>query len=269
MIHNPVIDSLMQRKSVRRYTTDQPTDEVLETIVRAGQQAPFAYQLGSVLLSRDIKANPFNAPLYFIICVDVHRFEQIMHRRGWETGANDLSLMVLGIQDASLMAQNMVTAAESLGMGSCFLGAIPYQSKKIIEKFHLPPRVFPLVGLAMGYPAEERPVRPRYPLAFHLFEDRYPEFDQETIQEAMRVMDEGYLAQNYYQRVNYMIPLQDTRPETYNFDTYSWTEHISRKIGLWQKSIREINAIFRRCGFKISASEREKPNQPETIIKPT
>jgi nitroreductase len=255
MIHNAVIDSLMQRKSVRKYADQQPNEEVVETVVRAGQQAPFAYQLGSVLLSRKREKNPFRAPLYFTICVDVHRFEVIMRQRGWETGANDLSLMLLGIQDASLMAQNMVTAAESLGMGSCFLGAVPYQAKKIIEEYHLPPRVLPLVGLAMGYPAEERPVRPRYPLAFHLFEDRYPDFSEETVQDAMNVMDEGYLAQEYYRRANYMIPLQDTRPETYTFETYSWTEHISRKIGLWQTSTKEITSIFRRCGFNISAEK--------------
>lgn len=251
MISNPVVDALMQRKSIRSYLPEQPTPEVIETIVRAGQQAPFAYQLGSLLLSRQTESNPFKAPLYFIVCVDLHRFELIMAKRGWKTGANDLSLMVLGIQDAALMAQNMVTAAESLGLGSCFLGAIPYQSKQIIESFHLPKRVFPLVGLAMGYPANNPPVRPRYPLYFQLFENRYSDLDDAQIEEAMKVMDEGYLAQDYYIKANYMIPLEDGRPETYTFENYSWTEHISRKIGLWQKTPQTILAAFKRCGFKI------------------
>src|SRR5512146_955497 len=135
MIHNPVVDAMMQRKSIRKYTDQQPTDEVIETIVRAGQQAPFAYQLGSVLLCRDRQANPFHAPLLFTICVDLHRFERIMAKRGWKTGSNDLSLMVLGIQDASLMAENMVMAAESLGLGSCFLGAWPYHARKIRDEY--------------------------------------------------------------------------------------------------------------------------------------
>ena len=249
MIHNPVIDQMLQRKSIRHYTAEQPSDEVIETIVRAGQQAPFAYQLGSLLLSRDASTNPFHAPLLFTVCVDVQRFERIMAQRGWEMGSNDLSIMLLGIQDAALMAENMVIAAESLGLGSCFLGAVPYQSKKIIAKYKLPCRVFPLVGLAMGYPAEDPPTRPRYPLEFSLFEDKYPEFDDETIQQAMQVMDQGYLAQDYYRKANYIIPLDDQRPETYTFDTYSWTEHISRKLGLWQRSRRSILAAFRRCGF--------------------
>lgn len=251
MIHNQVIDQMLQRKSIRKYTEQMPSDEVIETIVRAGQQAPFAYQLGSLLMRRDVKKNPFHAPILFIVCVDAHRFERIMAQRGWEIASNDLSLMVIGIQDAALMAENMVMAAESLGLGSCFLGAIPYQSKQIVEEFKLPPRVFPLVGLTMGYPAESPPPRPRYPLNFTLFENQYPDFDEQATQDAMDIMDEGYLAQDYYRKANYMIPLKGERQETFTFETYSWTEHISRKLGLWQRSPRTILAAFKRCGFRI------------------
>jgi nitroreductase len=255
MLHNSTIDLMLNRKSIRHYTAQQPSDEVIQTIVRAGQQAPFAYQLGSLLLSRDAKKNPFHAPLYFIVCVDSHRFECIMSQRNWQIAVNDLSLLVLGIQDAALMAENMVIAGESLGLGSCFLGGVPYNSKAIIEQYKLPERVFPLVGLTMGYPGEVATPRPRYPLEFSLFEDQYPEFDPAAIQAAMRVMDEGYLAQDYYRQANYIIPLEGNRPETYTFDNYSWTEHISRKLGLWQKSARSILAVFKRCGFKISSGK--------------
>jgi FMN reductase (NADPH) len=251
MIHNPVIDTMLQRKSIRKYTAEQPSDEVIETIVRAGQQAPFAFQSGSLLLSRDRKHNPFSAPLLFTICVDIHRFELIMAQRGWETSCNDLFIMVLGIQDAALMAENMVIAAESLGMGSCFLGAWPFYAKKLKKQYQIPERVFPLVGLAMGYPAEDSPVRPRYPLEYHLFENEYPDFDEKKIQHAMQVMDEGYLAQDYYRNQNTMIPLNGKREETYTFDNYSWTEHISRKLGLWSRSPRSILAAFKTCGFKL------------------
>ena len=61
--------------------------------------------------------------------MDMHRFELIMAKRGWKVAANDLSILNLGIQDATLMAENMVIAAESLGLGSCFLGAWPYMAK--------------------------------------------------------------------------------------------------------------------------------------------
>lgn len=254
MQHNPIIDTILQRKSIRQYSSEQPSDETLETIVRAGQQAPFAYQLCSLLLSRHTDENPFHAPWFFIVCVDSHRFERIMALRGWKLASNDLSLMVIGIQDAALMAQNMVIAAESLGLGSCFLGGIPYDAEKIIQQFNLPPRVFPLVGLTMGYSAKNPPIRPRYPLSFTLFEDQYPELTDEMVQTAMHEMDDGYLAQDYYRKANYMIPLDDGRPETFTFDNYSWTEHISRKLGLWQRSPSRILTAFQACGFNIPYS---------------
>lgn len=249
MPNNPVIETMMNRKSIREYTRESPSDEVITTIVRAGQQAPFAYQLCSLLLSRKQDRNPFGAPLLFTICVDSHRFERIMAKRNWRMAQNDTSLLLFGIQDAALMAENMVIAAESLGLGSCFLGGAPYRAGAIIEEYKLPTRVFPLVQLAMGYPAENPPTRPRYPLDFSLFEDEYPELDDERVERAMAVMDEGYLAQDYYRRANYQIPLEGDREETFTFEDYSWTEHISRKVGLWLTSPDELLEPLARCGF--------------------
>ena len=175
-----------------------------------------------------------------------------MARRDWQMIQSDLSLLLFGIQDASLMAENMVIAAESLGLGSCFLGDTPYRSKEIVEEYELPRGVFPLVQLVMGYPAEDPPPRPRYPLDFVLFEDTYPSFSPEQIEEAMKVMDEGYLSQDYYRNVNYMIPLEGEREETFTFDDYSWTEHISRKWGQWLPSLDDLCDQLESCGFSIT-----------------
>lgn len=251
MKSNPVLTSLLQRSSVRRYTDEEPLDEVIESVVCAGQQAPFAYQLYSVLLSRRKESNPFGAPVLFTICVDAHKLECIMKRRGWQMATNDLTLLLFGIQDAAYMAQNMVAAAESLGLGSCFLGSAPYRADEIIKEFSLPKRVFPLVQLTMGYPAEPEMPRPRYPLAFTLFEDSYPVFDEEAIQAAMKEMDEGYLGYEYYRKAAVQIELENGREETHSPSTYSWTEHISRKAGQWHPSSEEICEQLKKCGFSL------------------
>lgn len=248
---NPVIQAMLHRKSIRRYTEDPVPNDLLETIVRAGQQAPFAYQLGSLLLSRNRERHPFRAPLLFTICVDSHRHEAIMAKRGWQMVQNDVSLLIFGIQDASLLAENMVIAAESLGLGSCFLGGAPYIAESIIQQYRLPRRVFPLVQLAMGYPAEDPPPRPRYPLRFALYEDQYPEFTDEMVEEAQATMDEGYLAQDYYRRLTAMLPLEGDREETFTYDDYSWTEHISRKTGQWLADLEEIRGPLEACGFSL------------------
>lgn len=256
MKSNPVIETLLAHKSIRKYTDEMPSDEIVETIVRAGQQAPFAYQYYSLLLSRDKKHNPFKAPLLFTICVDSHKFELIMAKRNWKMASNDLSLLLLGIQDAAYMAENMVIAARSLGLGSCFLGAAPYRAERIAEEYELPKRVFPLVQLAMGCPAEDPPTRPRYPLEFMLFEDKYPELDDKTVSKAMKQMDEGYLAQDYYRKRRGKIPLTVDREETFTYDDYSWTEHISRKLGQWNSDPRELLEQLEKRGFSLTGRKK-------------
>lgn len=254
---NPIIEAMLNRKSIRRYKAEQPSDQELETVARAGQQAPFAYQLCSLLLSRKRERNPFKAPWLFTVCVDSHRMELVMARRNWKMVSNDLSLLLFGIQDAALMAENMVIAAESLGLGSCFLGSAPYRAEHIIREYKLPPRVFPLVQLTMGYPDEDPPPRPRYPLEFALFEDEYPELDEQAVNQAMAVMDEGYLAQDYYRRAGVQISLTGGREETFTFDDYSWTEHISRKTGQWHASARELLEQMARCGFDVAGASTD------------
>lgn len=257
MIHNSVIDTMMARKSIRKYTDQVPSDEVIETIVRAGQQAPFAGQLSSLILTRQGKI-PFGAPLLFTICVDYYRLEKIMLKRNWKTVTNDLSLLVFGMQDASLMGENMVIAAESLGLGSCYLGMAPYVAGKLAEKHKLPKHVFPLVQLVIGYPDENPPPRPRYPLDFVLFEEEYPEITDEKMTEAMQVMDNGYRSQDYYKKLDAKISLEGERKETFDYTNYGWTEHMSRKWGQWFGSPRDILAEFEKCGFYLT-----KENKPE------
>lgn len=249
-MNNETIDVMMNHKSVRKYMKRQPGKKKLDMIFRAGQQAPFASQAYSVLLSRNSARNMFHAPWQFIICVDLHKFELIMKKRGWETVMNDLFLLILSMQDGAYMAQNMVIAGRSLGLGSCYLGYVPYMADSIAKQYKLPQRVFPFVGLTMGYPAEKEPVRPRYPKEFALIEGAYPEFSDKTIEKAIKQMDEGYLEQDYYRKLKARIKLPDSMKEKYTYDDYSWTEHISRKWGLWSDDLDELKTIMRHRGFR-------------------
>ena len=254
MIKNNIIDTLMNRKSIREYTKQKPTEEEIETLARAAQQAPFAGQMCSLLLKRGPAKSTLNAPLLFTICFDMHKLEKIMLKRGWSTGSCDLSLLLFGLQDAVLMSENLVIAAESLGMGSCFIGSAPYQAKKIIKEYKLPKRVFPIVQLTVGFPDEDPPTRPRYPLDYFLFEDKYPALTDAMIDRAMKIMDDGYLAQDYYINANYMVPLENNREETFTFDNYSWTEHMSRKWGQWTPSPKDLLEELKACGFDLNSS---------------
>jgi FMN reductase (NADPH) len=259
MKSNPVIEKMLEHKSIRQYSDKTPSYEIIETIIRAGQQAPFAYQGYSVLLSRNRKRNPFHAPLLFTICIDYHKFGLIMKSRKWTLASNDLTLLLFGIQDAAYMAQNMVVAGRSLGLGSCFLGSVMYRADKIAEEYKLPQKVFPFVQLVMGYPAEDPPPRPRYPIVFTLFENQYPKLEKTIIRKAMHQMDTGYLAQNYYRKARLRIPLEGKRKETFTFDDYSWTEHISRKIGQWDPDPKTMLEQLKKRGFIICKERAKKP----------
>jgi len=249
---NPILRALLDRKSVRRYKPEMPPAEVVEAVVRAGQQAPFAAQMGSMLLSRDGEKHPFRAPLLFTVLVDVHRLERVLAARGWTRKTCDLAILLFGIQDAAYMAENMVIAAEALGLGSCFLGMAPFRAADLKTEYGLPDRVFPLVQLTMGYPAEDSPPRPRYPLPFALYEGRYPEDDGEALAEAMATMDQGYLAQDYYRKAGYMVKLEGERKEAHTFATYGWTEHMGRKWGQWLSDPEAVLAQLRACGFDLT-----------------
>jgi FMN reductase (NADPH) len=251
---NIIVDRMLQRRSVRKFTAQKPGDEVIDAIVRAGQQAPFAGQLASMILSRK-KKQPFGAPLMFTFLLDLHRMELVMARRGWKMVSCDLAMLFFAMQDASLMAENMVIAAESFGLGSCFLGNAPFVADKLRRLYRLPEHTFPLVHLVMGYPDEQLPPRPRYPRRFACFEETYPELTEEMVTEAMQVMDEGYLAQDYYKKDKLMIKLEHGKKETYTFQDYSWTEHISRKWGQWNRDPQELVKQLKACGFDLAVKK--------------
>lgn len=257
MKENAVIETILQHKSIRKYKEKSPTDEEIHTIVKVGQQAPFASQLYSILLSREAEKHPYDAPLLFTICIDVHKLECMMEQRNWERITNDLTLLMFGIQDAAYMAQNMVTAAESLGLGTCFLGSAMNEATEIAKEYDLPPLVFPLVQLVMGYPAEDPPTRPRYPMDFVLFENSYPELSEDQIRKAMRQMDEGYLDQEYYRKLDAKIPLKGDKEDSYTYGEYSWTEHISRKWGQWFSSLTPLVEQLKQRGFHICPQDED------------
>jgi len=207
----------------------------------------------SLLLKRKAPKAPFKAPLLFTVCIDIHKLEMIMRKRGWETGSCDLALFQFGVQDAVLMAENLVIAAESLGMGSCFIGDPPYRAGKIRDEYRLPERVFPIVQLVVGFPDENPPTRPRYPMEYFLFEDQYPELTEAMIDRAIEVMDRGYLAQDYYRKADYMVPLEQGKKETFTFERYSWTEHMSRKWGQWTRNPDRLIEGLKECGFDLTS----------------
>jgi nitroreductase len=238
---NDVINAIMSHASIRQFTAEDVSDELITQIARAGQQAPFTGQMYNCIFTRDRAKRErlaelfgplvLRGPVFMLYCLDYRKLEKFIASKGRENKANDMMMLFLGIQDAAYYAQNMCLAAESLGLGTVMLGAAPNLSAELSEIFVLPDRVFPVVGLVMGWPAEKPAPRPRIPTKFVLNKDTYHDLTEEDVAEAMSVMDAGLIREGYYARMNAKIPKPESEEgeDTVDYTKYGWSEHISRK----------------------------------------
>lgn len=249
-IHQNLFELLNSRASVRSYLDKPLPDELITKIVAAGQRAPFSAQTTSIILTRQRQNIPWNAPVFLIFCLDHHRQERIMARKGWEMKSHPLWRLILGIEDAVLCASYVDLAAQAEGLGTCFIGGLPEDAEALRALHRMPPKVFPLFGLCVGYPTETPSPRPRYPVKAVLHDEVYSLTDEE-LEQAMKMMDQGYLAQDYYRKLNAMVPPPDGSPENLTFETYSWCEHIARKWAKYHLDPERILTALQEAGFDL------------------
>lgn len=120
------------------------------------------------------------APHLFIFVVDLCRNKHIVEESGLEKHfADSMDLFFQGFSDACISAQNMVVAAQSMGLGICYLGSILNDPTTICDLLHLPTLTFPVVGLVLGVPdGSVTCQKPRLDTHFRVFENSYEEFDE-------------------------------------------------------------------------------------------
>ena len=198
MNQNRVIEQLFARKSVRAFADRPIPSEERELILRAAMEAPTAgnQQLYTIIdvtdpakkdrLAESCDHQPFiaQAPLVLVFCADCRKWLSAYVEAGCtprKPGAGDL---MLAVTDAAIAAQNAVTAAWSLGIGSCYIGDIMEQRETQREILGLPEYVFPAVMAVFGYPTEqqlERPKPERFALSDIVCENTYCEKDGAAI----------------------------------------------------------------------------------------
>ena len=197
---NEILKSLNARKSIRAYTDRDISPECKERILEAATASPTAgnQQLYTVLdiTSQELKDRlavtcdnqPFIAKgkMILVFCADFQKWYRAFELAGCSPRKPGPGDFLLAVEDAAIAAQNAVTAAESLGIGSCYIGDIMENYEIHRELFHLPDFVFPALMLVFGYPTEtqlERPKPRRAPLDFIVHENVYPDFTPEEIRE--------------------------------------------------------------------------------------
>ena len=259
-INTDIFNIINNRRSIRKFLDKDIPDDVLKDILHAGIRAPFAAQLYSVIYTRNhdkmrLKSGVYPSTSVFVLfLLDFNKIEKIVKQRNYKYDYDDGMLLWLGLQDVTCVAENMILAAEAYGLGSVLLGAIPLQADLIKEMFNLPNRVFPTIGLCLGYPDPSfgTDTRPRYPLKFTAFKDTYNDPSDEDIEEMMKAMDEGYITQGYYIKQRAKIAFKDGRADEIDYDKYSWSEHISRKLiqGIWGEE--RLFEILERHGINVN-----------------
>ena len=197
---NDMIKCLTERKSIRSYTNQEISPDCKELILRAAMEAPTAgnQQLYTILdiTSQGLKDRlavtcdnqPFIAKgkMVLIFCADFQKWYQAFTLAGCSPRKPGPVDFLLAVEDAAIAAQNAVTAAESLGIGSCYIGDIMENYEVHKELLGLPEFVFPALMLVFGYPTaqqKEREKPKRAPLDFIVHENIYPHFSQEEIRQ--------------------------------------------------------------------------------------
>lgn len=111
--------------------------------------------------------------VFFVVCADQRRHQAISERTGRAYERTFENLLVAVI-DASLFAQNLALAFESMGLGVCYIGGVRNDLPRVARVLSIPTGVFPLFGLCVGVPDESPTTRPRLDGHAVLFEDAYP-----------------------------------------------------------------------------------------------
>lgn len=196
---NPTIQSLFARKSIRVFTDREITAEEKDLILRSACQAPTAgnQQLYTILditdqaikdaLVKTCDNQPFiaSAKMVLVFCADCKKWYDAFLASGCQPRSPGAGDLLLAVSDATIAAQNAVVAAESLGIGSCYIGDIMENCEEQRKLLNLPKYVFPCCMLVFGFPTEQQQQRPkpvRAAMQHIVHENGYREMDVQELE---------------------------------------------------------------------------------------
>lgn len=252
--HLPVtktIETLLKHRSVRLYLPQSVPAPAVELAISAAQSASSSsnLQAWSVVAVEDkarrARINAFagnqkqidQAPLLLVWLADLSRLRNITKAKGSPAeGLDYLESFLLAVIDATLAAQNAVIAFESLGLGTCYIGALRNNPEAIARELTLPKEVFPVFGLTVGYPdpAIRTDIKPRLPRSKVLHREQYAaNSDREDFGGYNQIL-------RAFQKLQFMPAID-------------WTEQISRRIGTKEalKNRDLLSSAVRALGFRI------------------
>ncbi len=255
-MRTPVIDQIYRHASVRKFKPDALPRALIEAIVAAGQRAATSSNLQTyavvAVTDPDKKAEIAHwcgdqehikeAPVFLAWCADLSKLDRAAQLRQLPHVHEHVESFLVAAVDAALAAQNATLAAESLGLGTCYIGGIRTHSREIIRLLNLPQLLFPITGLTVGWPGDTPVIRPRLPLPAVLHWDSYSDQDQDA---ALTAYDKVMAATGNYDHRQVPVP---GRPGA--VEEYGWLEHSARRVSRPLRT--DLRDVLRDQGFPLA-----------------
>ena len=172
------------------------------------------------------------APVVLTFCADLFRMREWIRVNDSKQSFDDLLGFLTGTVDAIIAAQTISLAAESAGLGICYLGTTWWAANEIIKYFDLPKGVFPVTALVVGYPAEDPALRDRLPLEVMVHKEKYQRMSDEEIRKTHAERE-----RNAWQRYNAIestrLKLEEagiTRVTDYYTSEFKYSKELHRSV---------------------------------------
>ena len=187
---NEVLETILSHRSVRGFLPRALPDGTLELLVAAAQSASTSsnLQFWSVIAVQENERKSRlaelagqqqfirDAPLLLVWLADLSRLDRIAaEHQAQVDGTHYLEEFIVGIVDAALAAQSALIAAESLGLGGVYIGAMRNVPEQVAAELALPSHAFAVFGMSIGWPdpARETGIKPRLPQSLVLHREQY------------------------------------------------------------------------------------------------
>lgn len=205
---NAVMEAMLKHASVRQFTEQLISQETLESLIRCGQAAASSSFIQAVSVIQVTQTETrsqiaelaggqtwvVNAPVFLVFCADLQRVNYACVKNGLGALDGHTEHFIAATVDTALVAQNVLLAAESLGLGGVFIGGIRNNPQLVCDLLKLPEQVYPVFGMCLGWPVHTNTLKPRFPVQSILQTDQY-----DLSQVASSVDDYDQQMQAYYQ----------------------------------------------------------------------
>ena len=187
--------SIQNRTSIRKYSSREVSDELLNRLLEEAERTPTMgnLQLYSVVITRSEEGKKALAPAHFnqpmvtgapvvlTICADYRRTTLWAENRKAHPGYDNILSFMNAATDALLFTQTFCNLAEEEGLGTCFLGTTVYMPQMIIDTLKLPKLVMPVATITLGWPDEQPAQSERMPLRSIIHQETFGDYTHEKI----------------------------------------------------------------------------------------